>query len=150
MGRTEGGEDHHAPVRPTSVPLAVGRRPVTHSLGLENTGVTVEKDGRVRVDEAQWTGVEGLYCLGDASTSGYELTPVAIAAGRFDSVARPALLAPSHRPPSHASSNPTHHEGPPPTFPLRSFPMKRETATPPALLTPIKPQRLAFFHPSHQ
>ena len=26
--------------------------------------------------------MEGLYCLGDASTSGYELTPVAIAAGR--------------------------------------------------------------------
>jgi len=26
--------------------------------------------------------VAGLYCLGDASTSGYELTPVAIAAGR--------------------------------------------------------------------
>ena len=30
----------------------------------------------------QETGVSGLYCLGDASTSGYELTPVAIAAGR--------------------------------------------------------------------
>ncbi|EOD26732.1 glutathione reductase, partial [Emiliania huxleyi CCMP1516] len=28
------------------------------------------------------TGVSGLYCLGDASTSGFELTPVAIAAGR--------------------------------------------------------------------
>ena len=26
--------------------------------------------------------MEGLYCVGDASTSGYELTPVAIAAGR--------------------------------------------------------------------
>ena len=30
----------------------------------------------------QETGVSGLYCLGDASTSGFELTPVAIAAGR--------------------------------------------------------------------
>jgi glutathione reductase (NADPH) len=30
----------------------------------------------------QETGVTGLYCLGDASSSGWELTPVAIAAGR--------------------------------------------------------------------
>jgi len=64
------------------VMLAVGRRPVTTGLGLESTGVTVETNGKVRVDDRQWTGVEGLYCLGDSSTSGYELTPVAIAAGR--------------------------------------------------------------------
>ena len=62
--------------------FAVGRTPVTASLGLASTGATVEEDGRVRVDDYQWTGVPGLYCLGDASTSGHELTPVAIAAGR--------------------------------------------------------------------
>ena len=50
--------------------------------GLETTGATIERSGRIRVDDFQSTGVEGLYCVGDASTSGYELTPVAIAAGR--------------------------------------------------------------------
>ena len=65
------------------VMFAIGRHPVTSSLGLESTGATVDKLGRVRVDDYQWTGIEGLYCLGDASTSGYELTPVAIAAGRY-------------------------------------------------------------------
>ena len=69
----------------TGVAHHIGRRPVTSSIGLESTGVTVEKDGRIRVDEQQGTGVDGLYCLGDASTSGYELTPVAIAAGTHDS-----------------------------------------------------------------
>ena len=62
--------------------FAVGREPVTSSLGLDTTGATVEKSGKVRVDEYQWTGIDGLYCLGDSSTSGLELTPVAIAAGR--------------------------------------------------------------------
>ena len=62
--------------------FAVGRRPVTDTLGLETTGVTVQADGKVRVDEYQSTGVEGLYCVGDSSSSGLELTPVAIAAGR--------------------------------------------------------------------
>ena len=64
------------------VMFAVGRRPVTDTLGLETTGVTVEKSGKIRVDQYQWTGVDGLYCVGDSSTSGLELTPVAIAAGR--------------------------------------------------------------------
>lgn len=62
--------------------FAIGRHPVTASLGLESTGVTLDNTKHVRVDDYQWTGVEGLYCLGDASTSGFELTPVAIAAGR--------------------------------------------------------------------
>ncbi|EOD29299.1 glutathione reductase [Emiliania huxleyi CCMP1516] len=57
--------------------MAIGRTPVTAELGLEATGVQL--DGKGRVVE---TGVSGLYCLGDASTSGFELTPVAIAAGR--------------------------------------------------------------------
>ena len=49
------------------VMFAIGRHPVTSSLGLESTGATVDKLGRVRVDDYQWTGIEGLYCLGDAS-----------------------------------------------------------------------------------
>jgi len=62
--------------------MAIGRTPVTAELGLEATGVQLDGKGRVVVDEKQETGVSGLYCLGDASTSGFELTPVAIAAGR--------------------------------------------------------------------
>lgn len=63
--------------------FAVGRHPVTASLGLETTGVTLDgKSGKIRVDDCQWTGIDGLYCVGDCSTSGLELTPVAIAAGR--------------------------------------------------------------------
>ncbi len=62
--------------------FAVGRHPVTAELGLEHTGVALDAKGRVKVDALQQTGVDGLYCLGDASSSGYELTPVAIAAGR--------------------------------------------------------------------
>ena len=62
--------------------MAVGRKPATAGLGLEQTGVSLDGKGRVVVDALQGTGVDGLYCLGDASTSGYELTPVAIAAGR--------------------------------------------------------------------
>jgi len=34
------------------------------------------------VDEYECTNVPGVYALGDATTSGWELTPVAIAAGR--------------------------------------------------------------------
>jgi len=62
--------------------MAIGRHPVTKGIGLETTGVKLDDKGRVIVDAQQNTGVEGLYCLGDSSTSGYELTPVAIAAGR--------------------------------------------------------------------
>jgi glutathione reductase (NADPH) len=65
------------------VMFAVGRHPATAALNLGCTGVTVDEAGRVRVDDFQWTGVDGIYCLGDAATTniGFELTPVAIAAG---------------------------------------------------------------------
>jgi len=55
---------------------------VTSELGLESTGVTLDGKGRIVVDDYQSTGVPGLYCVGDSCTKGYELTPVAIAAGR--------------------------------------------------------------------
>jgi glutathione reductase (NADPH) len=62
--------------------FAVGRHPVTASLGLDAAGVAVERSGKVVVDEYQRTSADGVYCVGDSSTSGLELTPVAIAAGR--------------------------------------------------------------------
>jgi len=73
-GDTVGGLD--------CVLMAIGRTPMTMNMGLETTGVSFDKKGRIVVDDKQNTGVDGLYCLGDCSISGYELTPVAIAAGR--------------------------------------------------------------------
>jgi len=61
--------------------LAIGRRPVTQRLALDKVGVVMEK-GFIKVDEYENTNVPGIYAIGDATTSGYELTPVAIAAGR--------------------------------------------------------------------
>jgi glutathione reductase (NADPH) len=60
---------------------AVGRRPLTGDIGLENTGVAVNQQGYVTVDKLQGTNVEGVFALGDV-TGQAELTPVAIAAGR--------------------------------------------------------------------
>src|SRR5262249_14709338 len=46
--------------------VAVGRRPVTAGLGLEEAGVRLDpKSGRVAVDEDFRTNVSGIYALGD-------------------------------------------------------------------------------------
>jgi glutathione reductase (NADPH) len=60
---------------------AIGRGAETRGLGLENTGVKLDKTGHVIVDKYQNTSVDGVYALGDI-TGQAELTPVAIAAGR--------------------------------------------------------------------
>ncbi len=60
---------------------AIGRRPNTESLGLEKTGVKVDERGVVEVDAFQNTSAPKVYSVGD-DTGKFELTPVAIAAGR--------------------------------------------------------------------
>jgi dihydrolipoamide dehydrogenase len=46
--------------------VAVGRKPYTTGLGLEEAGVALEeKTGRIRVDEAYQTNVAGVYAIGD-------------------------------------------------------------------------------------
>jgi glutathione reductase (NADPH) len=60
---------------------AVGRRPLTDSLGLEQTGVEVLSNGIIPVDDREQTNVAGIYAIGDI-TGKVPLTPVAIAAGR--------------------------------------------------------------------
>ncbi|HEV3262685.1 MAG TPA: dihydrolipoyl dehydrogenase [Gemmataceae bacterium] len=46
--------------------VAVGRRPCTSGLGLEEAGVALEpKTGQVRVDESFQTSVPGVYAIGD-------------------------------------------------------------------------------------
>jgi glutathione reductase (NADPH) len=60
---------------------ATGRVPKTGSLGLENAGVRMDKDGAVLVDDYSKTNVDSVYAIGDC-TSRMMLTPVAIAEGR--------------------------------------------------------------------
>ncbi|MEV5965189.1 mycothione reductase [Kribbella sp. NPDC051952] len=48
--------------------VAVGRTPNSDLLDLDATGVEVDKDGRVVVDEYQQTAVDGIYALGDVTT----------------------------------------------------------------------------------
>lgn len=62
---------------------AIGRVPNTSELNLEALpGLKTNKKGEIVVDQIQNTSVEGVYSVGDVTDKGYELTPVAIAAGR--------------------------------------------------------------------
>jgi dihydrolipoamide dehydrogenase len=45
--------------------IAIGRRPYTEGLGLENTGVSLDDKGRVAVDNHLMTNVDGIYAIGD-------------------------------------------------------------------------------------
>ena len=60
---------------------AIGRRPKTAGLNLQEISVALHKNGAIEVDAFQNTSVKGIYALGDV-TNGPALTPVAIAAGR--------------------------------------------------------------------
>ena len=59
---------------------AIGRRPNTDNIGLENTDVELNR-GMVVVDDEEKTTVDGIYAIGDIIGKA-PLTPVAIAAGR--------------------------------------------------------------------
>ncbi len=45
--------------------VAIGRRPYTDNLGLENAGVEKDDRGRIKVDEHLQTTAEGIYAIGD-------------------------------------------------------------------------------------
>ncbi|NLB84475.1 MAG: dihydrolipoyl dehydrogenase [Synergistaceae bacterium] len=47
--------------------VSVGRRPVTKGLGLENTGVAMDRS-RVRTDKHMETSVKGIYAIGDCTS----------------------------------------------------------------------------------
>jgi len=62
---------------------AIGRSPETHDLGMDKLGGIATNDkGHIKVDKYQNTNIENIYALGDVCDQGFELTPVAIAAGR--------------------------------------------------------------------
>jgi dihydrolipoamide dehydrogenase len=46
--------------------VAIGRRPYTEGLGLEDVGVALDERGRVRTDAHFLTNVDGIYAIGDA------------------------------------------------------------------------------------
>jgi dihydrolipoamide dehydrogenase len=45
--------------------VAIGRRPYTEGLGLENIGITPNKKGQIEVNEHLETSVKGIYAIGD-------------------------------------------------------------------------------------
>jgi dihydrolipoamide dehydrogenase len=45
--------------------VAIGRRPYTDALGLENIGIQVDEKGRIPVDKHLQTTVPGIYAIGD-------------------------------------------------------------------------------------
>lgn len=50
--------------------LAVGRRPNTDDLGLENAGITLDERGNIQVDDQLQTDVPGIWALGDCNGKG--------------------------------------------------------------------------------
>lgn len=60
---------------------ALGRKPNTDNIGLENTTVKVDEEGMIVVDRYSRTAEEHIYAVGDC-TSKIQLTPVAINEGR--------------------------------------------------------------------
>ena len=59
---------------------AIGRKPATNGLGLENAGVAMESNGAVIVDDYSRSSVENIFAVGDV-TNRVNLTPVAIREG---------------------------------------------------------------------
>jgi len=56
--------------------VAIGRRPNSAGLGLEECGVVLDRNGAVLVDEQLRTNIEGLFAIGDV-TGGIQLAHVA-------------------------------------------------------------------------
>jgi dihydrolipoamide dehydrogenase len=46
--------------------VAIGRRPYTNGLGLQELGVAMDNHGRVKIDDHYATNVPGIYAIGDA------------------------------------------------------------------------------------
>ncbi|MFA3920896.1 dihydrolipoyl dehydrogenase [Ruegeria hyattellae] len=59
------GKDREEVIEADKVLIAVGRRPVTRGLGLEELGVAVNARGFVDVDSSFQTSVPGIYAIGD-------------------------------------------------------------------------------------
>ena len=69
------------PIEADTVMYAIGRKPATAGLGLEEAGVELDEGGAVKVDADNRTAVESIYAVGDV-TNRVQLTPVAIREGQ--------------------------------------------------------------------
>lgn len=69
--------DHGELLEADAIMVAVGRRPNTDGLGLENAGVEVGKKGEVKVDRFSRSSARNIFSIGDV-TDRVQLTPVAI------------------------------------------------------------------------
>jgi len=54
----------------THVLLAVGRKPNTHDLGLQEAGIEADERGYIKVDDELRTSADGVWALGDANGRG--------------------------------------------------------------------------------
>lgn len=86
--RTEGGksvtfahEGNEVTVEAEEIICALGRRPATDGMGLENAGVTTQ-NGRITTNELMQCGAEHLYAAGDVC-SPHEVVHVAIQQGEL-------------------------------------------------------------------
>ncbi len=59
------GKDKEETIEADKVLIAIGRRPVTRGLGLDDLGVAVNASGFIEVDGAFQTSVPGIYAIGD-------------------------------------------------------------------------------------
>uniref|UniRef100_A0A4W6FGD9 thioredoxin-disulfide reductase (NADPH) n=1 Tax=Lates calcarifer TaxID=8187 RepID=A0A4W6FGD9_LATCA len=76
-----------------TVLIAVGRDACTDKIGLDKAGVKVNsKNGKIPVNDEEQTNVPHIYAIGDILEGKWELTPVAIQAGKL--LARQTLVDP--------------------------------------------------------
>ncbi|KAF2635872.1 glutathione reductase-like protein [Massarina eburnea CBS 473.64] len=62
--------------------FATGRDPEIEDLNIKELGLSLNEKNHIKTDEYQNTNVDNIYAIGDVTDRGFELTPVAIAAGR--------------------------------------------------------------------
>jgi pyruvate/2-oxoglutarate dehydrogenase complex dihydrolipoamide dehydrogenase (E3) component len=65
-----GGAGSNAEVRGSHLLVALGRRPNTDDLGLENTGIMRDERGHIQVDDELRTRVPGIWALGECNGRG--------------------------------------------------------------------------------
>lgn len=66
-----------------TVLFAIGRYADTAKLNCAGAGLTMESNGKFKVDEGERTNVANIYAIGDVSYGKMELTPTAIKAGKM-------------------------------------------------------------------
>ncbi|KAF2013769.1 glutathione reductase-like protein [Aaosphaeria arxii CBS 175.79] len=69
-------------VEADTVLFAVGRTPEIEDLHIKELGINLNGKNHIVTDKYQNTNLENVYAIGDVCDRGFELTPVAIAAGR--------------------------------------------------------------------